>query len=95
MYYQFYLYLWFFFSGLFIFVSKYKHFLIMLLSLEFLVLSLYMMFFIYFSQGISDYFVSMFYLSMSVCEGALGLSLLVLMIRTHGGDMIMLFDSLW
>nr|AOY39509.1 NADH dehydrogenase subunit 4L [Scolytinae sp. BMNH 1039990] len=92
---QYYLYFWVFMSGLFIFTLKFKHFLVMLLSLEFMVLSLYMLLIIYFFQGVSSYFVSMFYLSMSVCEGALGLSLLVVVIRTHGGDMIMLFDNLW
>nr|AOY40068.1 NADH dehydrogenase subunit 4L [Scolytinae sp. BMNH 1040351] len=87
--------MWFFLCGGFVFVSNNKHFLLMLLSLEFMMLSLYLMLFIYFFQGLGDYFVSMFYLSLSVCESALGLSLLVLMIRTHGGDMVLLFDNLW
>nr|YP_009442016.1 NADH dehydrogenase subunit 4L [Gnathotrichus materiarius]AOY40237.1 NADH dehydrogenase subunit 4L [Gnathotrichus materiarius] len=83
------------FSSAFIFVLKYKHFLIMLLSLELMVLGLFVLLFMYFTQGVSEYFISMVYLSLSVCEGALGLSLLVLMIRTHGGDMLALFDNLW
>nr|AML26200.1 NADH dehydrogenase subunit 4L [Scolytinae sp. BMNH 1274292] len=95
MYCQYYFLTWVFLSGLFVFIFKYKHFLVMLLSLEIMVLSLYILLFIYLSFSYSDYFVSMFYLSLSVCEGALGLSLLVLMIRTHGSDMIMLFDNLW
>nr|AOY39626.1 NADH dehydrogenase subunit 4L [Scolytinae sp. BMNH 1039896] len=82
-------------SGLFIFIVKYNHFLLMLLSLEVVVLGIYTLMFLYFYQGISDYFISMFYLSLSVCEGALGLSLLVLAIRVYGNDMIMLFDNLW
>nr|AOY39925.1 NADH dehydrogenase subunit 4L [Scolytinae sp. BMNH 1039994] len=87
--------MWLFLSSLFVFVSKYKHFLIMLLSLEIMVLSLYFLLMIFVSYEGFDYFVSMFFLSLMVCEGALGLSLLVLMIRTHGGDMVMLLDSLW
>nr|AOY39704.1 NADH dehydrogenase subunit 4L [Scolytinae sp. BMNH 1040319] len=92
---QFYFIFWMVFSGLFIFVVKYDHFLLMLLGLEVVVLGTYLLMFIYFSMGISDYFVSMIYLSMSVCEGALGLSLLVMIIRVYGGDMLMLFDNLW
>nr|AYR05326.1 NADH dehydrogenase subunit 4L [Coleoptera sp. ACP-2013] len=84
-----------FFSGLLIFLSKYKHFLLMLLSLEFMVLSLYLLMFIYFSFFFFQIFFSMFFLTMSVCEGALGLSLLVLIIRSYGNDKIMMFDNLW
>nr|AOY39730.1 NADH dehydrogenase subunit 4L [Scolytinae sp. BMNH 1043031] len=90
-----YVFFWMVFSGLFIFITKYKHFLLMLLSLEVVVLSLYALMFIFMSQSMSSYFISMFYLSMSVCEGALGLSLLVLVIRVYGVDMLMLFDNLW
>nr|YP_009937381.1 NADH dehydrogenase subunit 4L [Trigonopterus jasminae]QNT26865.1 NADH dehydrogenase subunit 4L [Trigonopterus jasminae] len=84
-----------FFSGLFVYVCKYKHFLIMLLSLEFIVLSLYMILMLYFSLYLYEYFMGMVFLSMSVCEGVLGLSLLVSVIRSHGSDMILSFDSLW
>nr|YP_010411504.1 NADH dehydrogenase subunit 4L [Pissodes yunnanensis]URP30505.1 NADH dehydrogenase subunit 4L [Pissodes yunnanensis] len=84
-----------FFSSLYIYVSKYKHLLLMLLSLESVVLSLFLLLFMYSSQFFFEFFISMFFLSMSVCESALGLSLLVLMIRTHGSDMILMFDNLW
>nr|ARH54100.1 NADH dehydrogenase subunit 4L [Arachnobas tricolor] len=84
-----------FFSGLFIYVFKYKHFLLMLLSLELIVLSLYFLMVTYFSYYIYEYFMCMFFLTMSVCESALGLSLLVLIVRTHGSDMILVFDNLW
>nr|ARH54308.1 NADH dehydrogenase subunit 4L [Curculionidae sp. 4 AH-2016] len=84
-----------FFSGMLIYVLKYKHFLLMLLSLELTILSLYMLLMMYLSFYIYEYFVSMFFLTMSVCEGALGLSLLVLIVRTHGSDAILMFDNLW
>nr|AOY39834.1 NADH dehydrogenase subunit 4L [Pityogenes trepanatus] len=84
-----------FFSGLFVYCMKYKHFLVMLLSLEIVVLSVYI-FFLYFCSFFNlEIFISIIYLSMSVCEGALGLSLLVLVIRTHGSDMILNFNLLW
>nr|ARH54672.1 NADH dehydrogenase subunit 4L [Stenurella nigra] len=84
-----------FFSGLLVFSSKRKHLLLMLLSLEFIVLSLYFGIFIYLMMLNYEYFFSMIFLTMSVCEGALGLSILVLMIRTHGNDYILTFSSLW
>nr|ADO60439.2 NADH dehydrogenase subunit 4L [Closteromerus claviger] len=81
-----------FISGLLVFASKRKHLLLMLLSLEFIVLSLYLMLFIYMSLFTMEYFFSMIFLTMSVCEGALGLSILVSMIRTWGNDYILTFS---
>jgi NADH-ubiquinone oxidoreductase chain 4L len=85
----------FFFSSLFIYVSKYKHLLLILLSLESMVLSLYILLFFYLSHYFFDYFITIIFLTISVCEGALGLSILVLIIRTHGSDFIIIFDNLW
>nr|AFU50189.1 NADH dehydrogenase subunit 4L [Prioninae sp. MJTNT-2012] len=84
-----------FFSGLIVFSSNRKHLLLMLLSLEFVVLSLYFNIFIYLSGLNYDYFFCMIFITMSVCEGVLGLSVLVTMIRTHGNDYILTFSSLW
>lgn len=84
-----------FLSSLFVYVLKYKHLLLILLSLESVVLSLYIIMFIYFTQFFYEYFVSIIFLSIRVCERALGLALLVLIIRTHGRDSILIFDNLW
>nr|AML25766.1 NADH dehydrogenase subunit 4L [Scolytinae sp. BMNH 1274287] len=84
-----------FFSGLISYILSNKHFLLMLISLESMVLSIYMLMFFYFIQFGSESFVNMIYLSLSVCEGALGLTLLVVLIRTHGMDMVSVFDNLW
>nr|YP_009731703.1 NADH dehydrogenase subunit 4L [Carpophilus pilosellus]QHR79651.1 NADH dehydrogenase subunit 4L [Carpophilus pilosellus] len=84
-----------FFSGLLVFSIKRDHLLLMLLSLEFIVLSLYFLIFMYLKFMNYDYFFSMMFLSFSVCEGALGLSVLVSMIRSVGNDYIMMFSSLW
>nr|AMH85626.1 NADH dehydrogenase subunit 4L [Drosophila mediopunctata] len=78
-----------FILGLFCFVSNRKHLLSMLLSLEFIVLILFFMLFIYLNM--LNYF-SMMFLTFSVCEGALGLSILVSMIRTHGNDYFQSFS---
>nr|YP_006576026.1 NADH dehydrogenase subunit 4L [Sphenophorus sp. BYU-CO246]ACZ58553.1 NADH dehydrogenase subunit 4L [Sphenophorus sp. BYU-CO246] len=84
-----------YFSGLFIYVVKHKHLLLMLLSLEFIIISLYCLMFLGFLSLENDYFFCMIYLAMSVCESALGLSILVNMIRNHGNDFILSFSSLW
>nr|YP_010399079.1 NADH dehydrogenase subunit 4L [Monolepta signata]UQK96196.1 NADH dehydrogenase subunit 4L [Monolepta signata] len=84
-----------FFSGAMSFVLNRKHLLLMLLSLEFVVISLYLNLFVYLSMMNYEYFFSMIFLSISVCEGTLGLSILTLMVRVHGNDYVMTFSSLW
>nr|QKY63770.1 NADH dehydrogenase subunit 4L [Dipetalogaster maximus] len=75
-------------SGLFVFCSLRKHLLLTLLSLEFLVLSLYFLFFTFLILfDLSLYFILVF-LTFAVCEGAMGLGVLVSMIRCHGNDNI-------
>nr|QWL15075.1 NADH dehydrogenase subunit 4L [Epuraea sp.] len=90
-----YICLFMFFSGILVYSIKRKHLLLMLLSLEFLVLSLYLFIYLYLMFMNYMYFFSMIFLSFSVCEGALGLSVLVSMIRSVGNDYIMVFSSLW
>nr|YP_009093775.1 NADH dehydrogenase subunit 4L [Ulomoides dermestoides]AIS67607.1 NADH dehydrogenase subunit 4L [Ulomoides dermestoides] len=84
-----------FLIGLLVFSMKRKHLLLMLLSLEFIVLSIYLELFLYLSFLGSDYFFSMVFLTFSVCEGVLGLSVLVSLIRTHGNDYFQSFNILW
>nr|YP_010693187.1 NADH dehydrogenase subunit 4L [Zeugodacus rubellus]AAX31501.1 NADH dehydrogenase subunit 4L [Ceratitis ditissima]QVL29326.1 NADH dehydrogenase subunit 4L [Ceratitis ditissima]WCB98433.1 NADH dehydrogenase subunit 4L [Zeugodacus rubellus] len=83
-----------FLMGVFVFVSSRKHLLSMLLSLEYIVLNLFFLLYIY--LNLMDYlsFFSMMFLTFSVCEGALGLSILVSMIRTHGNDYFQSFNVL-
>nr|ALO77536.1 NADH deshydrogenase subunit 4L [Ciidae sp. GENSP01] len=84
-----------FFSGLIAFSIKRKHLLLMLLSLEYIVLSVFVL--IYFGvlyQSVVG-FISMFFLTFSVCEGVLGLSIMISLIRTHGNDYFQSFNVLW
>nr|QXJ80278.1 NADH dehydrogenase subunit 4L [Dahira obliquifascia] len=81
-----------FFIGNLIFVSKNKHLLIVLLSLEFIVLSLFFFFLIFLMMIDYDMYMLMVFLVFSVCEGSLGLSILVSMIRTHGNDYFQSFN---
>lgn len=83
-----------FFRGLYVFRIKRKHLLLILLSLEFIVLSIYFIIFIYLSLINNEYFFSMIFLTFRVCEGALGLSILVSLIRTHGNDYFQSFNLL-
>nr|YP_010022572.1 NADH dehydrogenase subunit 4L [Sarcophaga depressifrons]QOP39420.1 NADH dehydrogenase subunit 4L [Sarcophaga depressifrons]QXG15696.1 NADH dehydrogenase subunit 4L [Sarcophaga depressifrons] len=83
-----------FIMGVFTFVSNRKHLLSMLLSLEYIVLSLFLLLFIYLNVLNFESFFSMMFLTFSVCEGALGLSILVSMIRTHGNDYFQSFNIL-
>nr|YP_002860167.1 NADH dehydrogenase subunit 4L [Davidius lunatus]ACB48049.1 NADH dehydrogenase subunit 4L [Davidius lunatus] len=86
----------FFFSlgGVWSFVSKRKHLLSTLISLEFIVLGLFFYIFFVFVMEYYDLCFLMYFLTFSVCEGALGLSILVSMIRTHGNDYFNTFNML-
>nr|AVN67729.1 NADH dehydrogenase subunit 4L [Eurycotis floridana]AVN67740.1 NADH dehydrogenase subunit 4L [Eurycotis opaca] len=75
-----------FFCGIWVFCSNRKHLLVTLLSLEFIVLILFLMLYIYLNNYNYELFFSMVFLTFSVCEGALGLSILVSMIRSYGND---------
>uniref|UniRef100_E9NQ81 NADH-ubiquinone oxidoreductase chain 4L n=1 Tax=Nannochorista philpotti TaxID=1260225 RepID=E9NQ81_9NEOP len=83
-----------FFSGVWVFSSKRKHLLMTLLSLEFMVLALFMFLFIYLNMFLYESYFSMVFLTFSVCEGALGLAILVSIIRTHGNDCFQSFSVL-
>nr|YP_008593349.1 NADH dehydrogenase subunit 4L [Ephestia kuehniella]AGV04669.1 NADH dehydrogenase subunit 4L [Ephestia kuehniella]ANH54402.1 NADH dehydrogenase subunit 4L [Ephestia kuehniella] len=80
--------------GNLIFSSKQKHLLVVLLSLEFIVLSLFFFILLYMSYIENNMYMLMVFLVFSVCEGALGLSILVSMIRTHGNDYFQSFNLL-
>nr|QFK68881.1 NADH dehydrogenase subunit 4L [Graphium doson] len=83
-----------FIIGNMIFVSKHKHLLIVLLSLEFIVLSIFFFMLMFLNFTNNDMYMLMIFLLFSVCEGALGLSILVSMIRTHGNDYFQSFSLL-
>nr|UFZ13147.1 NADH dehydrogenase subunit 4L [Ctenochauliodes punctulatus] len=89
-----YFYIIMFMSGLWVFVSNRKHLLLMLLSLEFMVISLFMFLIIFLLMFSYETYFSMVFLTFSVCEGALGLGILVSMIRTHGNDYFSSFNIL-
>nr|YP_010570566.1 NADH dehydrogenase subunit 4L [Palomena angulosa]UZG89990.1 NADH dehydrogenase subunit 4L [Palomena angulosa] len=75
--------------GVIIFCSTRKHLLLSLLSLEFMVLCVFLfMFMMMMNYGYELYF-SMIFLVFTVCEGALGLSILVSLVRSQGNDYLL------
>lgn len=80
--------------GNIIFVSKHKHLLIVLLRLEFIVLRIFFFLLIMINYIENDIYILIVFLVFSVCEGALGLSILVSIIRTHGNDYFQRFRLL-
>nr|AFP16941.1 NADH dehydrogenase subunit 4L [Ischalia sp. BMNH 840493] len=84
-----------FVSGMLVFSMNRKHLLLMLLSLEFIMLSVFFNLVIYLSNMDFEYFFLMVYIIFCVCEGVLGLSILVSLIRTHSNDYFKSFSVLW
>nr|WRV01082.1 NADH dehydrogenase subunit 4L [Palaemon australis] len=80
--------------GLLAFVGKRKHLLNVLLSLEFIMVSIFwlMLMSVGFMGG--DSYFLMFFLTLAACEGALGLALLVSIVRSHGNDNFNSFNIL-
>nr|QAX91138.1 NADH dehydrogenase subunit 4L [Schedorhinotermes lamanianus] len=76
----------FYVCGMWSFTSNRKHLLSTLLSLEFIVLVLYLSLYYYFCSFNYNLFFVVYFLVFSVCESSLGLSILVSMIRSHGND---------
>lgn len=79
---------------LIVFVSNRKHLLITLLRLEFIVLVIYLFMYVFLNFISYDYFYSIVFLTFSVCEGALGLSIIVSLIRTHGNNYFQTYNIL-
>nr|AVJ52518.1 NADH dehydrogenase subunit 4L [Agonosoma flavolineatum] len=72
--------------GIVAFCSTRNHLLLSLLSLEFLVLSIFFMLIVHMMMFGFELYFSLIFLVFSVCEGALGLSILVKLVRNQGND---------
>jgi NADH:ubiquinone oxidoreductase subunit K len=75
-------------NGIISFVILRNHFITTLLSLEFASLSLYLLLFITVTPSITETYTTLAYLALAACEGALGLSILVAIIKHKGNDFI-------
>nr|YP_009654845.1 NADH dehydrogenase subunit 4L [Placosternum urus]QCI09413.1 NADH dehydrogenase subunit 4L [Placosternum urus] len=74
------------FSSIVIFCSTRKHILLSLLSLEFMVLFVFMLLILVMMNYGYELYFSLIFLVFTVCEGALGLSILVSLVRSQGND---------
>lgn len=83
-----------FISGILVFVSNRKHLLVTLISLEFIVLLIYTFMYIYINIFSFNLYFRIVFLTIRVCEGSLGLSILVSIIRTHGNDYFQSYNVL-
>nr|UOF70216.1 NADH dehydrogenase subunit 4L [Tropostreptus sigmatospinus] len=81
-------------SGFFSFISVRKHVLNMLLSLEFIMLGLIVGLAGVFMEVETESYFILYFLTFAACEGALGLSVVVALIRTHGSDFFYNFNIL-
>nr|YP_003289025.1 NADH dehydrogenase subunit 4L [Xenograpsus testudinatus]ACF08711.1 NADH dehydrogenase subunit 4L [Xenograpsus testudinatus] len=82
------------FSGLWSFVSYHKHLLNTLLSLEFMMLGIFWLMSLQSLNIGSEIYLGLFFLTLVVCEGVVGLSLLIYIVRSHGNDYFKSFNVL-
>lgn len=73
-------------SGLVSFAFLRNHLVATLLRLEFASISIYLLLFITLVNSPGELYVSLIYLTLGACEGALGLSVLVAVIKHKGND---------
>lgn len=83
-----------YFSGVVSFRLKREHLLLILLRLEFIILSLFFIVVSFLNFYGEEIYFRIIFISIGVCEGALGLSVLVSMVRTHGCDNFQSFSVL-
>nr|YP_009131556.1 NADH dehydrogenase subunit 4L [Pelecinus polyturator]AIW82474.1 NADH dehydrogenase subunit 4L [Pelecinus polyturator] len=85
-----------FLCSLMLFTFFFKYMLLMLISLEFIMISIFYMMYIIVVKFNLDYNIIMYMMVFMVCEGVLGLSILVLYIRYNGSDMVKFMNlKLW
>ena len=74
---------------------KQKHLLIILISLEFIIVGLFLLIIVFFRVFNYEYYFRILFLSVRVCERVLGLSIMVRLIRVYGNDYFQSFNILW
>lgn len=87
-------YLVIFLRGIISLCWNHKHIIISLLRLEFIVLRLFCCFSFLLSFIIRDLYILLIFLTFGVCEGVLGLSCLIILIRSHGNDNLLSINLL-
>jgi len=80
------------FRGLLVFCSQHKHLLVTLLRLEYIILCIFILLMVRGGQEIMEGYLSLIFLVFAVSDGAVGLSILVVLARRHGGDYFKRFN---
>lgn len=80
-----------FFVSFLLLIFLYKYILILLLFIELLVLNISLMIFLMYGIIELDFYI-IYYLVFSVCEGVLGLRLLVIIVRYYGRELYYIFN---
>nr|QUI76268.1 NADH dehydrogenase subunit 4L [Cloeon dipterum] len=75
-------------AGILAFAKISNHIISTLISLEFASLSLYLYLFMLLNNYGAEKYMALVYLTLAACEGALGLSILVSIIKIKGNDYI-------
>nr|APF47504.1 NADH dehydrogenase subunit 4L [Dolichogenidea sp. n. SNS-2016] len=75
-----------FFISVFMYSSFYKHLLMSLISLEFMILNLSLLMYLNLNYLKLNIFLMSFFWTISVCESIMGLTILVFMVRKMGND---------
>ena len=81
--------------GLLVFCSQHKHLLVTLLSLEYVILRMFVLIILRAGQEIMEAYFSLVFLIFAVSEGAVGLSILTTIARRHGRDYFKRFNLVW
>ena len=79
-------------TGLLVFCSQHKHLLITLLRLEYSILCVFILLMLRGGQEVIEGYISLIFLVFAVSDGAVGLSILVVLARRHGSDYFKSFN---
>nr|YP_010561824.1 NADH dehydrogenase subunit 4L [Austropallene cornigera]UYX57772.1 NADH dehydrogenase subunit 4L [Austropallene cornigera] len=83
------------FLSCYAFLSAHSSLLIIIISLELIVLVVYWGMTLILSFSGVDYFLSLYFLSITVCDSAVALTLLVRIVRFHGSDKVKMISSIF
>nr|QYK92314.1 NADH dehydrogenase subunit 4L [Tetramorium tsushimae] len=72
-------------------IYLYKYMLVLLMLMELMVMNISLIMFIIFGILKLEFYL-VYYLVFSVCEGAMGLGLLVMIVRYYGNDLYYMFN---
>ena len=78
--------------GLLVFCSQHKHLLVTLLRLEYIILCIFILLMVGGGQEVIEGYLSLIFLVFAVSDGAVGLSILVVLARRHGRDYFKSFN---